>query len=91
MFFQFELTFCQLPRCFAGTFLLPLSLLVRPILKFWSVGDALLRFTWAIISERMIFVTNLSVTRNGLCKSHVGIGFRMSVPFWRMDFGGVMS
>ena len=34
--------FGQLPRCFAGTLLLPLCLLLRPILKFWSVGAALI-------------------------------------------------
>ena len=46
--FSFNLgIFGQLPRCFAGTLLLPLCLLLRPILKFWSVGAALMRFTWA--------------------------------------------
>ena len=49
--FNFYYTFGQLPRCFAGTLLLPLCLLQRPILKFWSVGATLMRFTWAKISE----------------------------------------
>ena len=60
----FLYTFGQLPRCFAGTLLLPLCLLLRPILKFWSVETALMRFTWAKKSERKIFVSNFSVTCN---------------------------
>ena len=63
-------TFGQLPRCFAGTLLLPLCLFLRPILKFWSVGAALMRFTWANISERRILVSNLSVTRNSFREFH---------------------
>ena len=68
--FKLNTPFGQLPRCFAGTLLLPLCLLLRPILKFWSVGATLMRFTWANISERRIFVSNFSVTRNSLCESH---------------------
>ena len=60
----------NLARCFAATLLLPLCLLLRPILKFWSVGAALMRFTWAIISERKILVSNFSMTRNNLCEFH---------------------
>ena len=63
-------TFGQLPRCFAGTLLLPLCLLLRPILKFWSVGAALVRFTWANISDRRILVSNFSVTCKSLCELH---------------------
>ena len=37
---------------------------LRPILKFWSVGAALMKFTWANISERRILVSNFSVTWN---------------------------
>ena len=33
-------------------------LLLRPILKFWSTGAALMRFTWAKISQRRILVSN---------------------------------
>ena len=44
--FYFEYTFGQFPRCFAGTLLLPLCLLLRPILKFWSVGRTLMRFKY---------------------------------------------
>ena len=43
---------------------------VRPILKFWSVGVTLMRFTWANHSERRILVSNVSVTYNGLCEFH---------------------
>ena len=32
--------------------------------KFWSVGAALMKFTWANISERRILVSSFSVTRN---------------------------
>ena len=63
-FLKFQHTFGQLPRCFAGTLLLPLCLLLRPILKFWSVGATLIRFTWANHSERRILVSNLSVSCN---------------------------
>ena len=41
-----------------------------PILKFWSVGAALMRFTWTNVSERRILVSNFSVTRNSLCEFH---------------------
>ena len=44
------------------TSLLPLSLFLRPILKFWSIGVRLMRFTLANISKRWIFVSNFSVT-----------------------------
>ena len=39
--------------------------LLRPILKFWSIGVALMKFTLANISERRIWVSNVSVTYNG--------------------------
>ena len=68
--FNFNTTFGQLPRCFAGTLLLPLCLLLRPILKFWSVGAALMRFTWANISEQRILVSNFSVTCNSFREFH---------------------
>ena len=42
--FNFNTLFGQLPRCFAGTLLLPLCLLLRRILKFWSIGATLVRF-----------------------------------------------
>ena len=55
--------------------LLPLCLLLRPILKFWSVWVTLMRFTWANQSERRILVLNVSVMYNGfLCISHIGLG-----------------
>ena len=62
-------------RCFTGTSLLPFRLLLRPILEFWSVGAALMRFTWANISERRILVSNLSVTRNSLCEFNTSDSF----------------
>ena len=72
--------------------LLPLCLLLRPILKIWSVGTTLIRFTWAKKSERRILVSNFRVTRNSLCEIHTLDWFlRMSVLFRRIDFGGVMS
>ena len=70
MLLQFLHTIGHLPRCFAGTLLLPLCLLLRPILKFWSVGAALLRFTWANVSERRILVSNFGVMRNSLRGSY---------------------
>ena len=50
--------------------LLPLCLLQGSILKFWSVGATLMRFTWANISERRILVSNFGVTCNNLCEFH---------------------
>ena len=70
MLFQFQHTFGQLLRCFAGTLLLQLCLLLRPILKFWSVGATLMRLTWAKKSERRILVSNSSATRNSLRELH---------------------
>ena len=61
--------FSQPPRCFTGTSLLPFRLFLRPILKCWSVGAALMRFTWANHSERRILVSNVSVTFHGFRKS----------------------
>ena len=63
-------TFGKLPRCFAGTLLLPLCFFLRPILKLWSVGATLMRFTWAKITERRIFVSNFGMTCNSLCELH---------------------
>ena len=40
------------------------------ILKFWSVGATLMRFTWANVSERRILVSNFGVTCNSLCECH---------------------
>ena len=67
---SFGTFFGKLPRCFAGTLLLPLCLFLRSILKFWSVGAALMRCTWTNISERRILVSNFSVTRKSLCELH---------------------
>ena len=67
----------QPPRCFAGTLLLPLCLLLRPILKFWSVGATLMRFTSAKNhSERRILVSNVSVTCNGFCEFYTSDRFQ---------------
>ena len=62
MLLQFEHIFGQLPRCFAGTLLLPLCLFLWcPILKFWSIGATLMRFTWTnTLSDG--FVSNFSMT-----------------------------
>ena len=45
------------------------SSLDRPS-NFWSVGDALMRFTWAKKSERRILVSNFSVTCNSFREFH---------------------
>ena len=45
-----------------GHLALALCLLLRPILKFWSVGATLMRFTWANHSERRIAALNFSST-----------------------------
>ena len=68
--FYFEHIFGQLPRCFAGTLLLPLCLFLWTILKFWSIGATLMRFTWTNITERRILVSNFGVTCNSLWEFH---------------------
>ena len=65
------LSFGQIPRCFAGTSLLLLCLFLRPILKFWSVGASLMRFTWANHSERTILFSNFGVTCNSFREFHM--------------------
>ena len=72
---QFEDIFSQLPRCFTGTSFLPFRLLLRPILKFWSVGVALMRFTWANHSERRILVLNVSMTYHSFRESNTSDWF----------------
>ena len=47
---------------------------LRQILKFWSVGAALMRFTWVNISERTI-IWNFSVTYSSLCEFHTSAWF----------------
>ena len=68
--FIFNTFLGQLPGCFAGTLLLSLCLFLRPILKFWSVGTALMRLTWANISERRTLVSNFSVMCNSFGEFH---------------------
>ena len=46
------------------------SLLLKTILKFWSVGCTLMRFTWANISERRILVSNFGMARNSFWELH---------------------
>ena len=52
-----------------------------------------MRFTWTNVTQRRILVSNFGMTCNSLCEfSHAGLaGLGMSVPFRRIDFGGVMS
>ena len=66
--FNFNTFLASFHAASRGTLLLPLCLFLRPILKFWSVGATLMRFTWSIISERRILVSNFSVTCNSLCE-----------------------
>ena len=62
--------FGQLPRCLAGTLLLPLCLFLWTILKFWSVGATLMRCTWTNVTDRWILVSNFGMTCNSLCEFH---------------------
>ena len=83
---NFRTLLASLPRCFTGTLLLPLCLFLRPILKFWSIGVTLMRFTWANVSERRILVSNFSVTYNRAFVNFTHrIGFRMSELFRKID------
>ena len=68
--FNFITLLASFHAAFAGILLLPLCLLLRPILKFWSFGAALMRFTWANISERRILVSKFSVTCNSFPEFH---------------------
>ena len=45
--------------------LLPFRLFLRPILKFWSIGVALIRITWWNYSKRWFSVSNVGVTWHG--------------------------
>ena len=65
MLLQFQHIFGQPPRCFTGPSLLPFRLFLRPILKFWSIGATLMRFTWTNVTERRILVSNGSMTYHG--------------------------
>ena len=91
--FWFYNTFGQPPRCFTGPSLLPLCLLLSPILKFWSVGAALMRFTWANISERRILSRILLWRAIAFVTFTRWIGFCMSELFRKIEvnFGGSMS
>ena len=62
-------------------------LLLRPVVKFWSVGATLMRFTWANQSERriMIMVSNFSVMCNSFCEIYTSDRFRMSELFRKID------
>ena len=62
--------FGQLPRCSAGTLLLPLCLFLWTILKFRSVGATLMRFTWTNEPNEGILVSNFGMTCNSLCELH---------------------
>ena len=90
MLLYFQHTFDQLPRCFAGTLLLPLCLLLRPILKSWSVGATLMKFTWP--SEG--FWSRMSAwSATAFVNFTRRIGFRMSELVRKIDedFGGSIS
>ena len=62
--FNFNTLLTSFHAASRATLILPLCLLLRPILKFWSVGATLMRFTWANHSERRILVSNFCVTCN---------------------------
>ena len=91
-FFNFNYDTCgQPPRCFTGTSLLPFRLFLRPILKFWSIGVTLMRFTWQTIPSEG-FWSRMSVWRAmAFVNVTRWIGLCMSMLFRRIDFGGVMS
>ena len=87
----FNKLLASFPAASKGTLLLPLCLLLRPILKFWSVGAALMRFTGQIYPSEG-FRSRILVWRSiAFVNCTRWIGFRMSVNFRRIDFGDVMS
>ena len=89
-----EHIFSQPPRCFAGTLLLPLSLLLRPFLKFWSVGVTLMRFTWANHSKRWILVSNVCMTYDGFGEFYTSDWIPIVWALFHKidkDFGGSVS
>ena len=61
---QFNTLLASLHAASKSTSLFPLFLFLKPILKFWSVGISLMRFTWANHSERRILNSNFSVAYN---------------------------
>ena len=87
---NFKHSFGQLPRCFADTLLLPLCLFLWTILKFWSVGATLMRFTWTNVTERRILVSNFSMSaQKPSWTLHAGSFSACQCSSRRIDFGGV--
>ena len=65
VFRDFQHVFGQPPRCFKNTSLLSFRLFLRPILKFWIAGVALMRILSANISELWILDSNVGMTQCG--------------------------
>ena len=88
----FKHTFGQPPRCFAGTLLLPLCLLLRPILIFFGVLG--LRW-WSSTGQENPsggFWSRILVWRATTFVNFIRwIGLCMSELFRKIDFGGFMS
>ena len=58
------------------TGVLSFCLFLRPILKFWSVRDSLMRFTWANSVERWILVSTVGSAQYGFGGSNTSDWFR---------------
>ena len=68
--FNFHTLLASFHAASAGTLLLPLCLLLRPILKFWRIWVALMRITCAHHSKRWMLVSNVSMTYHGFSESN---------------------
>ena len=93
--FNFRTLLARAPSCFAGTLLLPLCLLLRPILKFWSVGATLMMVHLGISYRAKDFGLEFwyDVQRPAPVNFTRWIGFCMSELFRKIDedFGGSIS
>ena len=87
-------TSCHFPRGSTGISLLPFRFFSRPILKFWGVGVALMRITWANYSKRQFGLSNVGKMQYGFGESKHVASVSICYKLFRNideDFGGSIS
>ena len=91
MLLEFYYIFGHLPRCFAGTFLLPLSPLETDPSNFEALGPRSGSSLGQIYPSEWFWCRILVWRAIAFVNFTRSIGLGMSVPFRRIDFGGFMS